>query len=144
MRTLGLGSLRLKIVAFTLLSLVGGLSQAVLLVLISEVAVAEVEGKHSVHALGPLLLTDERDHRRRSWPWRSSSSTSIVGTLLSTSVSEQALTRDPYTRRHRVLPVQLVPPIHRAARASPTAPHDEQRGHRQLPSGTCRPASNRS
>ena len=34
MRTLGLGSLRLKIIAFTLLSLIGGLSQAVLLVLV--------------------------------------------------------------------------------------------------------------
>jgi ABC-type multidrug transport system fused ATPase/permease subunit len=90
-RTLGLGSLRQRIVAFTLLSLVGGLSQAVLLVLISEVAVAEVEGKHSIHALGgsfsptsaiivsflALLLF---------------LSTSIVGALLSTSVSEQALT----------------------------------------------------
>jgi ABC-type multidrug transport system fused ATPase/permease subunit len=90
-RTLGLGSLRLRIVAFTLLSLVGGLSQAVLLVLISEVAVAEVEGKHSIHALG------------RSFSPTSAIivsflalalflSTSIVGALLSTSVSELALT----------------------------------------------------
>jgi ABC-type multidrug transport system fused ATPase/permease subunit len=77
--------------AYSLLSLVGGLSQAVLLVLISEVAVAQVEGKHSIHALGGsfsptsaiiiailalLLFT----------------STSIVGLLISTSVSEQALT----------------------------------------------------
>jgi ATP-binding cassette, subfamily B, bacterial len=91
MQTLGLGALRVKIVAFTLLSLVGGLSQAVLLVLISEVAVAEVEGKHSIHALGgsfsptsaiivaflALLLF---------------LSTSVFGVLLSTSVSEQALT----------------------------------------------------
>jgi ABC-type multidrug transport system fused ATPase/permease subunit len=91
MATLGLGSLRLQIVAFTTLSLVGGLSQAVLLVLISEVAVAEVEGKHSIHALGgsfsptsailvsvlALLLF---------------LSTSILGVLLSTSVQEQALT----------------------------------------------------
>jgi ATP-binding cassette, subfamily B, bacterial len=91
MRTLGLGSLRLKIVAFTLLSLIGGLSQAVLLVLISEVAVAEAEGKHSIHALG------------RSFSPTSALivsflalalffSTSIFGTLLSTSVSEKALT----------------------------------------------------
>jgi ABC-type multidrug transport system fused ATPase/permease subunit len=91
MRTLGLGSLRLKIVAFTLLSLIGGLSQAVLLVLISEVAVAEVEGKHSIHALG------------RSFSPTSAIivsflalalflSTSVFGTLLSTSASEQALT----------------------------------------------------
>ena len=91
MRTLGLGSLRLKIVAFTFLSLIGGLSQAVLLVLISEVAVAEVEGKHSIHALGHSF---------------SSTDAIIVvvpgigtlllhhdlGALLSTSVSAQALT----------------------------------------------------
>ncbi|HXW36078.1 MAG TPA: ABC transporter ATP-binding protein [Acidimicrobiales bacterium] len=91
MRTLGLGALRLKIVAFTLLSLVGGLSQALLLVFISEVAVAEVEGRHSIHAFS------------RSFSPTSAIvisflalalflSTSIAGTLLSTSVSEQALT----------------------------------------------------
>ena len=58
-------------------------------------------------------------------------STTILGTLLSTSVSEQALT----ATRTRVVTgffrVQLVPPVHRAARAYPTAPHDEQHGHRQ-------------
>jgi ABC-type multidrug transport system fused ATPase/permease subunit len=91
MRTLGLGSLRLRIAAFTFFSLVGGLSQAVLLVLISEVAVAEVEGKHSIHALG------------RSFSPTSAIivsflalvfflSTSIFGALVSTSVSERALT----------------------------------------------------
>ena len=90
-RTLGLGSLRSRIAAFTILSLVGGLSQAVLLVLISEVAVAEVEGKHSIHALG------------RSFSPTSAIivsflalvfflCTSVVGALVSTSVSEQALT----------------------------------------------------
>ncbi len=91
MRILGLGSLRLRIAAFTFFSLVGGLSQAVLLVLVSEVAVAEVEGKHSIHALG------------RSFSPTSAIivsflalvlffSTSIAGAFLSTSVSEQALT----------------------------------------------------
>jgi ABC-type multidrug transport system fused ATPase/permease subunit len=98
MQTLGLGTLRLKILAYSGLSLIGGLSQAVLLVLISEVAVAEVEGKHSIHALGgsfsptsaiivaflALLLF---------------ASTSILGVLLSTSVSEQALT----TTRTRIV-----------------------------------------
>jgi ATP-binding cassette, subfamily B, bacterial len=90
-RTLGLGSLRLRVATFTVLSLVGGLSQAVLLVLISEVAVAEVEGKHSIRALG------------RSFSPTSAIlvsllalvlflSTGIFGALLSTSVSEQALT----------------------------------------------------
>ena len=91
MRMLGLGSLRLRIAAFTFLSLVGGLSQAVLLVLVSEVAVAELEGKNSIHALG-----------RSFSPTSVISisflalvlflSTSIVAALLSTSVSEQALT----------------------------------------------------
>ena len=91
MRMLGLGSLRLRIAAFTFLSLLGGLSQAVLLVLVSEVAVAELEGKNSIHALG-----------RTFSPTSVISisflalvlflSTSIVAALLSTSVSEQALT----------------------------------------------------
>jgi ABC-type multidrug transport system fused ATPase/permease subunit len=91
MRTLGVGSMRLKIVAFSILSLIGGLSQAAVLVLISEVAVAEVQGKHSIHALGRSL----------------SPTTAIIlafvslafflftqigGALLSTSVSAQALT----------------------------------------------------
>ena len=62
-RTLGLGSLRRKIVVFTLLSLIGGLSQAVVLVVISEVAVTGVREQ----ALNPChrspLHTDERDHR---------------------------------------------------------------------------------
>ena len=90
-RTLGLGSLRPKLVAFSILSLVGGLSQAVVLVLVSEVAVAQVDKEHSVHAFG------------RSFSSSSAIiaafvalafffSTSIVATLLSTSVSEQALT----------------------------------------------------
>ncbi len=90
MRTLGLGSLRLKIVAFTLLSLVGGLSQAVLLVLISEVAVAEVEGKHSIHALGRSFSpTDAIIVSFLALVLFCS--TSIVAALLSTSVSERAL-----------------------------------------------------
>jgi ABC-type multidrug transport system fused ATPase/permease subunit len=91
MRTLGLGSLRLKIVAFTLLSLIGGLSQAVLLVLISEVAVAEVQGNHSIHALGRSLSPTEAiivSFLALALFF----STSIVGTLLSTSASERALT----------------------------------------------------
>lgn len=91
MRTLGLGSLRLKIVAFTVLSLVGGLSQALLLVLISGVAVAEVEGKHSIHALGRSL--SPTDAIVVSFlALALFFSTSVVGTLLSTSASEQALT----------------------------------------------------
>ncbi len=90
-RTLGLGSLRLKVAVFSLCSLIGGLSQAVLLVLISEVAVAEVEGKHSVHALGQSL--SPTDAIIASFlALALFLSTSIAGTLVSTSVSERALT----------------------------------------------------
>ncbi len=92
-RMIGLGSLRLKILGFTLLSLVGALSQALLLLVISEVVVAGVQGKHVIHppfgpsfsmttavvisfvALGLFFFT------------------AILSTLLSTSVSEEALTR---------------------------------------------------
>jgi ATP-binding cassette, subfamily B, bacterial len=91
MRTLGLGALRLKIVVFTLLSLVSGLSQALVLVLISEVAVNGVEGKHSTHALGHSLTPT--DAIIVSFlALLVFSATSIIGTLLATSVSEQALT----------------------------------------------------
>lgn len=91
MRALDLGALRLKIVFFTLLSLVGGLSQAALLVLISEVAVAEVQGKHSIHALGTSFSSTEAI----IFSFVALAlffSTSIVGTLLSTSAAERALT----------------------------------------------------
>ena len=58
MRTLDLGSLRLKILAFTLLSLIGALSQAVILLVISEVLVAGVEGRHSIHPpFGPSFTS---------------------------------------------------------------------------------------
>jgi ABC-type multidrug transport system fused ATPase/permease subunit len=90
MRTLGLGSVRLKIVAFTILSLVGGLSQALLLVLISEVAVANVQGKSSIHLHGHAVS-----------PTTAILAclvalvlfvvTSVLGTLLSTSVSAEVL-----------------------------------------------------
>ena len=98
MRTLGLGSLRLKIIAFSVLSLVGGLSQALLLVIISEVAVAGVEGKHSIHALGrSFSLTTAIVVSFVALAFFAS--TNILGTLLSTSVSVQALT----TTRTRVV-----------------------------------------
>ncbi len=90
-RTLGLGDLRLKIVGFTLLSLVSGLSQALVLVLISEVAVDGVEGKHSIHALGHSFTPT--DAIIVSFVALAVfSSTSIIGTVLATSVSEQVLT----------------------------------------------------
>ncbi len=92
MRTLGLGSLRLKIAIFTVLALVGGLSQAVLLVIISEVAVAEVEGKHLIHVLGHSV-TPTRAIIVAFLALAMFSGTSILGTLVSTSVSTQALTQ---------------------------------------------------
>jgi ATP-binding cassette subfamily B protein len=90
-RTLGLSSLRPKLVAFTLLSLVGGLSQAVVLVLVSEVAVAQVDKEHSVHAFGHSFSSSSAivvAFVALAFFF----STSIVATLLSTSVTEQALT----------------------------------------------------
>jgi ATP-binding cassette, subfamily B, bacterial len=98
MRTLGLGALRLKIVAYSALSLVGGLSQAVLLVLISEVAVAEVQNKHTIHALGGSFSTTSAIIVA-VLALVLFSSTSICGVLLSTSVSAQALT----TTRTRIV-----------------------------------------
>ena len=63
-RMLDLSHLRLKIVAFTFLSLVGALSQAVLLLVISEIVVAGVEGRALVpYPPRSLLHTEERDHR---------------------------------------------------------------------------------
>jgi ABC-type multidrug transport system fused ATPase/permease subunit len=89
---LGLDSLGLKIAGFTLLSLVGALSQAVLLLVISEVALGDIEGKHVVRALGPSL-----SHTSAAIVLSVALvlffSSNILGTLLSTSVSEQALTR---------------------------------------------------
>jgi ABC-type multidrug transport system fused ATPase/permease subunit len=91
MRTLGVGSLRPKIVAFSLLSLIGGLSQAAVLVLVSELAVAEVEGKHSIHALGrslsPTIAIIVSFVALAFF-----ACSTIFGALLSTSVSAQALT----------------------------------------------------
>ena len=126
-RTLGLSSLRLKIVLFIFLSIVGALTQAILLLVISEVALADVEGKRSFHGLGPTLTRTAR-WSSSAWRFPSFSSRNILTTLVSTSVSEQALRRPAHTRR-RVLPVQLGPSIKRAARPSSTPPGAEQLGH---------------
>jgi ABC-type multidrug transport system fused ATPase/permease subunit len=92
LREIGLGSLRLKIVAFTLLSLIGALSQAVLLLVISEVVVAGVEGKHSIHPpIGPSFSPTSAIVVS-VLALALFFLTSMFGTLLSTSVSEQALT----------------------------------------------------
>ena len=91
-RKLGLSSLRLKIVIFTFLSLIGSLSQAVLLLVISEVALADVEGKRSFHGLGPELTTHSAVVVLCvAFPLFFICN--ILTTLVSTSVSEQALTK---------------------------------------------------
>jgi ABC-type multidrug transport system fused ATPase/permease subunit len=91
-RTLDLGRLRLKIIAFTLLSLIGALSQAVLLLVISEVVLAGLEGRKRIHApLGPTFTP------KSAIPVALVAlvlffATSMGSTLISSSVSEQALT----------------------------------------------------
>jgi ATP-binding cassette, subfamily B, bacterial len=93
MRMLGLGSLRLKIVAFTFLSVVGALSQAVLLLVISEVVVAGVEGRHSIHSpLGPSF-TSSSAVVVALVSLVLFSSASFATIFVSTSVSTQALTQ---------------------------------------------------
>ena len=90
-RALGLASLRLRVVAFTLLSLVAGLCQAVLLVVISEVAVAGVQGKDSFHAFGvSLSLTNALIVAFGALAVFFASSMSSA--LIATSVSTEALT----------------------------------------------------
>lgn len=98
-RMLELSHLRLKVVVFTLLSVVGALSQTVLLLVISEVVVSGVAGKHSIR--NPLV------------PSFSSKTALIVAvlslviyfianissTLLQTNLTAQALT----TTRTRVI-----------------------------------------
>ncbi len=93
MRMLGLRSLRLKILAFTLLSIVGALSQAVLLLVISEVVVAGVEGKHSIHPpFGPSFTpTSAVVVALIALVLFSCSSFATI--FVSTSVSTQALTQ---------------------------------------------------
>jgi ATP-binding cassette subfamily B protein len=89
---LGLGALRLKIAIFILLSLIGSISQATLLLVISEVALGDVEGKHSVRAIGPTV-TGTAAVIVLSVALALFFTTSILGTLISTSISEQALTK---------------------------------------------------
>ena len=92
MRLLGLGGRRLslKVVAFTLLSIIGAVSQAVLLLVIAEVAVSDVQGRRAFHDFGPTL-----SHKNAFIVLMVSLvlffSASILSTLLSTSVSKQAL-----------------------------------------------------
>jgi len=90
MRTIGLGSVRLKIVVFTFLALIGGLSQALLLVLISEVAVANVEGKKSIHVQGHTI-SPTTAIIVCLLALALFVGTSVLGALLSTSVSAQVL-----------------------------------------------------
>jgi ATP-binding cassette, subfamily B, bacterial len=92
MRTIGLGSLRPKIVAFTLLSLIGAVSQAVLLLVITEVVVAGLQGKHTIHPpFGPSFSPTAAIYVAIV-ALALYFSTSIFALMLSTSVSERALT----------------------------------------------------
>lgn len=92
MRTLDLRSLRPKIVAFTLISLVGALSQAVLLLVISEVVVAGVEGKHRIKPPFGPSFSPHSAITVSVVALVLFFTTSISSTLISSSVSEQALT----------------------------------------------------
>jgi ATP-binding cassette subfamily B protein len=92
MRTIGLGSLRLKIVAFTFLSLIGALSQAVLLLVITEVVVAGLQGKHTIHPPFGPSFTPTSAVFVAIVALVLSFGTNIVALRLATSVSERALT----------------------------------------------------
>ncbi len=98
MRTFGVGAVRMKIGVFTLLSLIGGLSQALLLVLISEVAVANVQGKSAIHVYGHAISPTEAIVICLL-ALVLFSGTSVLATLVSTSVSAQVLA----TTRTRVV-----------------------------------------
>jgi ATP-binding cassette, subfamily B, bacterial len=91
-RTLDLSSLRLKIVAYTLVALIGALSQAVLLLVVSEVVVAGVAGKHTVHARFGPSFSSNTAVTIAVVALVIFFTASILNTLLSSSVSEQALT----------------------------------------------------
>jgi ATP-binding cassette, subfamily B, bacterial len=93
MRMLGMRSLRLKIVAFTLLSIVGALGQAVLLLVISEVVVAGVEGKHSIHPPFGPSFTPSSAVTVALVALVVFSCSSFATIFVSTSVSTQALTQ---------------------------------------------------
>jgi ATP-binding cassette, subfamily B, bacterial len=92
LRSVGLGHLRLKIVAFTLLSLVAALSQAVLLLVISEVVLAGLQGKHSVHPPFGPSFSPTSAIVISIVALTLYFGTSLASTWISTSVSEQALT----------------------------------------------------
>jgi ATP-binding cassette, subfamily B, bacterial len=92
-RMLDLSHLKLKVACFTLLSLIGALSQAALLLVISEVVVAGVEGKRSIRPpIGPAFSP----HNAIIVSLVALAFffvTSILSTFIATSVSAQALTR---------------------------------------------------
>jgi ATP-binding cassette subfamily B protein len=90
LRSLGLVNLRLKISIYVVLSLIGAVSQAVLLLVISEVALADVEGKHAFHGIGPTL-TARTALFVLCVVFPLTFIVSICSTLVNTSISEQAL-----------------------------------------------------
>jgi ATP-binding cassette subfamily B protein len=91
-RALDLSSLRLKIVAYTFVALIGALSQAVLLLVVSQVVVAGVEGKHSVRARFGPSFSSSTAVTVAVVALMLFFTASILNTMLSSSVQEQALT----------------------------------------------------
>ncbi|MGO9344212.1 MAG: ABC transporter ATP-binding protein [Acidimicrobiales bacterium] len=92
LRWLDLSSLRLKIVAFTFISVIAALSQATLLLVVSEVVVSGVEGTHRIRTpIGPTFSSSNAI----TVAWVALVlffTTNILSTLLNTSVQTQALT----------------------------------------------------
>jgi len=92
-RTLHLSHLRLKITAFVLLSLIGAVGQAVLLLAISETVLSGIGGKHSIRApLLPSHLSTRGAIEIAILALAVFVATSILGTLLMTSVGSQSTT----------------------------------------------------
>jgi ATP-binding cassette, subfamily B, bacterial len=93
MRTIDLGSLRWRIIGFTSTSLIGALAQSVLLLVISEVVLAGIQGKATFHTkFGPALST-KTAIIVATISLALFFVTSMISAMLSTSVSEEALTR---------------------------------------------------
>jgi ATP-binding cassette, subfamily B, bacterial len=93
MRTIDMGSLRWKIVGFSFVSLVGALSQAILLLVISGIVLAGVQGKQTFHTKLGLTLSTHGAITVSIITLVLFFVTTMISTFLSTSVSTQALTK---------------------------------------------------
>jgi ATP-binding cassette, subfamily B, bacterial len=92
-RTADLGSLRWKIVGFTVVSMVGALSQAVLLLVISGIVLIGIQGKHTFHTKIGLTLTTSSAIVISIIALVLFCASSLISTFLSTSVSTRVLTK---------------------------------------------------